>query len=421
MANKNYIQRADSKQSILGYMPNAYFETVTPNFSFSGVIEMVDKDPAARGALNRFVDRCMSGDFAVVKRDSKAYDEEFQQKLLRDYKFRTDVLRKIFLLGKMYNNVYIELVRRTDGSVKELNVLDSMKVGVITKPNGDLLKLIEKSPNPTTGNRAEWSENEIVWIKFNDRTQGYAPVDFRALWETLLLKDYVRQFVSWLWKTGQYKVHYNFNKSSEQDVLDFLAYLKKTEHDFRKPIITKGEGESKLLRDIKEIDSIDLLLKYLDNQIAIALGVPPNDLGMPDSSGRSNADAQTNNFDTTVTSFKTVVEDAISHDLFPKMNKGNNLLIFAPNDRFSEKQVFEVLQIMQSMNMTDEVMREYLYDRGMVYAAKKLFKDPMEGMVNTPANPRALDTMPSRTGKGTGEGNKPQASVSTREDQIKKV
>ena len=36
-------------------------------------------------------------------------------------------------------------------------------------------------------------------------------------------------------------------------------------------------------------------------------------------------------------------------------------------------------------------------------------------------NPRDKDTMPSRTGKGTGEGNKAQEEVTTREDQIKKV
>lgn len=424
MVKKEYIQRADSKQTITGYTFNPKQQSIYENFSFGAVLQLVDKDPVARGALNRFVDRCMAGDMFSVKRDSLQYDEEFTRKLQKDFNFRTSVIRKIFLMGKMYQNVFVEIIRKEDGSAKEINVLDTHRVGPITKPNGDLKMLREKLPNPVTGEQAEWPETDIVWIKFNDRTQGFAPVDFQSLWETLLLKDHVREFLGWAWKTGQYRTEYNFKNAGEQDVLDFISYLKRVENDFRKPIIRKGEGEHSILRDIKELESIDLLLKYLDNQIAIALGVPPNDLGIPDTSGRSNADAQTNNFETSVRSFKTIVEDFISNELFPKINKGNNLWKFGPTDRFVEKQAYEILQLMGSLNMTEEVMREYLMDRGIVFKSKTLFKKPEEMLMPSkagPDNPRDKDTAPSRAGKGTGEGNQNQEAVTTREDQIKKV
>lgn len=419
MAKREYLQRADSKQSIRGYNFSSAFQSIYEDFNFDAALAMVDKDPVARGALNRYVDRCMIGDMFAIKRDSREYDEEFTRKLQKEYNFRTSVVRKVFLMGKIYKNVFLELIRKGDGSVKEINVLDTTKVGPITKPNGDLLRLREKTPNPETGEYAEWTADDIVWIKFDDRTQGFAPVDLQSLWETLLLKDAVREFVGWTWKTGQYRVEYNFKNSTEQDVLDFLAYLKKVENDFRKPIIRKGEGESSILRDIKEVDSIDKLLKYLDNQISIAFGVPPIDLGIPDASGRSNADAQTNNFDSTVRSAKTVVEDAFSNDLFPKMNKGNNLWKFGPNDRFVEKQAYEIVQIMQSMNFSEEAMKEYLSDRGIVFKTKELFKKEPE--LTQSMNPRSKDLMPSRVGKGTGEANQNQETITTREDQLKKV
>lgn len=419
MAKREYLQRADSKQSIRGYNFSTAFQSIYEDFNFDAALAMVDKDPVARGALNRYVDRCMIGDMFSIKRDSREYDEEFTRKLQKEYNFRTSVVRKIFLMGKIYKNVFLELIRKGDGSVKEINVLDTTKVGPITKPNGDLLRLREKTPNPETGEYAEWVANDIVWIKFDDRTQGFAPVDLQSLWETLLLKDSVREFVGWTWKTGQYRVEYNFKNSTEQDVLDFLAYLKKVETDFRKPIIRKGEGESSILRDMKEVDSIEKLLKYLDNQIAIAFGVPPIDLGIPDASGRSNADAQTNNFDATVRSAKTIVEDAFSNELFPKMNKGNSLWKFGPNDRFVEKQAYEIVQIMHSLNFSEDAMKEYLSDRGIVFATKTLFKPQPEMMQSS--NPRSKDMMPSRLGKGTGQANQNQETVTTREDQLKKV
>jgi len=149
--------------------------------------------------------------------------------------------------------------------------------------------------------------------------------------------------------------------------------------------------------------------------------IPPNDAGIPDSSGRSNADAQANNLSTTIISFKKTVEDYLNFDLFTKMNMGTYLLKYGPTDRYEEKQVFEVVQIMQSLNMDDEAMQEYIKDRGLYFSTKKYFKEPELDPLTMAAgaNPRNKDMAPSRLGKGAGEGNKPAAKPTTRPDQLK--
>lgn len=427
------LKRTDSKEPIRGYTTSADSSTVYPDFTFAGVYEIIQKDPVARGAINAFVDKCMEGDFTILNRDSLEFDVEFQKKLQRDFNFRTDILRRIFLVGKIYNNVFIEIVRGADGkSVKHLNVLDTANMDVITKPNGDLVKLKSKVPNQNTGEFAYWQADDIVWVKFGDRDGGFAPFDLRALWENLLSKHAVLEFIQWLWSSGQYRTIYSGDNADKIDIDDFMAFLRKVEGNYQKPFVATGALQTKVLRDAKELESIDVLLKYYDNQTAILLRVPPVDLGMPETSGRSNADAQSNNFHTHVTSWKTVVADSLSNKLFPKMNKGNTLIRFAPNDRFAEKQAFEVLQIMGSLGFTPEAQVEYLSDRGIFFNTPKPIKDPMEtaakmAEINAPKeevgtdNPRDKDTMPSRAGKGTGEGNQAQEEVTTREDQIKKV
>jgi hypothetical protein len=247
-----------------------------------------------------------------------------------------------------------------------------------------------------------------------------APVDLRALYETLKTKEWVVRFVAWLWETGQYRLLYNFDAAvAEQNILDFVAQSRRNDSNFAAPSIAQGKLETKILRDIKETDSISNFLKYLDNQILIAMRIPPIDAGIPDASGRSNADAQSNNLGSHVLGMKKIVEDAISFDLFPKINKGNSLFKFAPNDRFSEKQVFEVLQMMKAMGMTDDVCIEYMQDRGIFWKTEEIFVDPMDAQEQID-NPRSLDTAPSRQGKGTGEANKKQDTVTTRQDQLKK-
>ena len=417
--NKKYLKRSYSKNVLTNYSTATNAPTVFPNFSTEKVNAMVDSDPVARGAVNHFIDKFMEGNFNVVKRESHEYDSEFEDLLYSKYKFRTEVLRKCALQLKYYNNAFVEIVRDTEGKTKSLNVLDTYTIEAITAPNGDPIKYESKIPDPNTGEKPSWDKKDIVWMKMGDRSVGYAPLDFKALYENLLSKEYVKRYVAWLWKTGQYRLIYSFKPGTrDPDIQSWMAYNRKHENNFSAPFIAKGELETKILRDMGETESIERLLKYYDSQTLILLRISPIDVGIPDASGRSNADAQSNSLGTTITSIKKLVQDYVNDELFPKMNKGNNLILFAPNDRFSEKQVFENIQIMKSINMTDEVVQEYLLDRGMVYKSK-LFKE--EPTMETIANPRDLDMAPSRSGKGEGEANKKVGTGSegtTRDDQL---
>jgi len=412
----NFIKRDYSRQQLSTFTPNTQAPTVFADFSFDTVLTMVDNDPVARGAVNHFVDKCMEGDYSIITKDTNKYDRDTELTLDEKYMFRTSILRKAFLMAKLFNNVFIEIIRDTEGRTKSLNVLDSTEIDPITSPNGDPISYRSKTPSILTGEYVTWSANDIVWIKFNDRNTGFAPVDLKALWENLLAKDYLRQYVGWLWKTGQYRLIYNFkNSASDKDVVDFLVYLRKNEENPSAPLIAKGEMEAKVLRDMKETESLVNLFDYYDNQTLILLRVPPTDAGVRDASGRASSDSQSNNFTTSVVALRKLVEDYVNFDLFKKINKGNSLLRFAPADRFFEKKVFEGVQILKSIGFSNEGIREYLEDNGMYFGTEKLLED-----IPDPNELLTQDTAPSRTGKGSSEGNKKQETVSTREDQVKK-
>jgi len=432
------ITQTDSKQTLKGFAPAKGNQTVFPSANFDVIMRMVDSDPIARGALTHFVDKCMEGDYGVVYRDPEtdkfSYDEPFEYLLDSKYMFRTAVLRKTFLTLKLFNNAFIEIVRNpSDNTTKALNVLDPTVIKPETKYNGDAIEYIQRGVLNNVGTTT-WSPDDIVWVKLNDRTQGFAPVDLESMYQTLLAKQYLTRYVAWLFKTGQYRLIYNFKNSNDKDIEDFLAYLEKNGEDFTMPFIAKGELEAKLLREMKEVDSLIGLLKYYDNQILVDMRIPPNDAGIPDGSGRSNADSATNNLNTHVASCKKSVEDYINFDLFPKINKSNNLIRFAPVDRFSEEQVFKIAQIMQSMNLKPEVIQEYLFDKGIIFQEEDIFVDPIEQAASMAeatnispaldpnkagANPRSKDNAPSRRDQ-SGKDNRGVGGVSnvtTRADQ----
>lgn len=423
---RTFIKKQDSKDVVRNFVWNTKIASVFPDFSFESVMSMIDNDPIARGAVLHFVDKCMEGDYNIIDRKSRSYKPEEELRLDEKYQFRTNFMRKTFLIGKLYNNAFWEIVKGIENTTLYLNVLDSANIEPITKPNGDPISYRTKLPDPTTGQYATWDKDEIVWVKFNDRSQGYAPVDLKALYETLCTKEFIRRYIAWLWKTGQYRVLYNFKGSvDKQSIEDFIAYNSKHDDNFKSPFLMKGDMEVMSVRSIQETSFIVELLKYLDSQILVLLRVPPIDAGIVDASGRSNSDAQNNSMLAHVNSYKSIVEDKINFELFPKINKSTLLIRFAPTDRFAEKQVFEVVQIMQSVGMTPEAIEEYMQDRGLYYKSK-LFKDP-EDMMLAPGgseNPRDKDKFPSRQTKGEGEGEQKIGSgneSSTREDQLRKV
>ena len=418
---KRFIKRDFSKGVLRNLSWNPEGPTIFPDFSFDLVLQEIEHDPVARGAINHFVDKFMEGDYAIVRRKDRTYDWNAELVLEEKYMFRTKVLRKIALLGKLFNNVFLEIVRDSDGKTKAINVLDSSIIEPITDVNGDPVSYKSTKKDPVTGREPTWTKDEVVWIKFGDRTVGYAPVDLRALWENLLLKHYVRRYISWLWKTGQYRLVYNFENASSQDINDFLTYARKNDSHFHVPYILKGKLQTFLLRDMKETSSLIEMLSYLDSQTLILLRVPPIDAGIPDASGRSNADAQANNMETSIVSMKKTVEDYINFDLFPRINKSTQMLVFSPINRLAEQAVYKVAQTMNSMNIKDEVVEEYLKDKGLFYGNNNIFKEPMMDPITAAAqagNPRSKDNAPSRVGKSEMEGNAPQEEVTTREDQL---
>jgi hypothetical protein len=423
---KQYIKREDSKSALRTFTFGNDTATVYPDFSFAVIKQMVDSDPTARGAMSHFIDKFMEGDYAILKKEDLSYDRVFELKLDDEYNFRHEVLRGYAIMGKFYKNVFLEIVRAPiSGEVKALNILDSNNVDVITKPNGDVLEYKSTIADPLTGSYARWGPEEVVWYKLEDRREGYATSDVKALWENLLAKGYVKRYVAWLWKTGQYRILYNFKSASDSDVESFLAYARRNSDNPDAPLIAKGELEQKVIRDMKETSNIIELLKYYDSQTLVLLRIPPIDAGIPDASGRSNADAQSNSFAAHLSSMKKVFEDMTNYKLFPLMNKGNSMIRFAPNDRFEEKQVIENVALMKGLGMKEEVIREYLQDRGMFFGASALFEDPMElaqkqADIEVGADSQMKANMVSPSRQKSGDMNKEGTgeAASTRPEQV---
>ena len=410
------IKNSDSKEPLREWTSNAITSSLLPNFSFQEVLNMIDADPIARGAVNAYVDKFMEGGWNTIKEGK--INTEFK-KLLDSMNFDNAVLRKLALHGKIFNNAFLEIIKDSRGT-KALNVLDPLNIEPLTAPNGDPISYKTATPNPVNGHYSTWTTKEISWFKFGDRNGGFAPVDISALFSNLWTKVYVMRFVTWLYQTGQYRVVYNFKNASGKVLDDFVVYNNKNDKNFSKPFLAGGEMEAKVLRDMKEIDSLTAFVSKLDSDTLVLLRVSPSEAGLPDGSGRSNADAQLNSFNTHIKSQKKIIKGTLNNDTFYKMNHGNDQIVFSPNDRFEMTQILENLVKLKSVGFTDEASQEYLQSTGVYFKTTSLFDAPEE----TPNSDTATNiTSPSRQGTTEGMASKKIGTgeqASTREDQLVK-
>ena len=87
---KDYIKRDNSKSPLLTFTYNTDVATIYPDFSFEAVLEMVNNDPVARGALNHKVDKCMEGDINIVDKKTLKLDRSTELNLQDKFNFRND-------------------------------------------------------------------------------------------------------------------------------------------------------------------------------------------------------------------------------------------------------------------------------------------------------------------------------------------
>jgi len=73
-SRKNFKAREFSKSPLKNFTWNTHGGTVNPNFSFEAVLQLIENDPVARGAINHFVDKCMEGDYSIIRKEDRGYD-----------------------------------------------------------------------------------------------------------------------------------------------------------------------------------------------------------------------------------------------------------------------------------------------------------------------------------------------------------
>lgn len=410
------VSNANSKGLIYDYMSttlksnNLGVMGQRPDFEPRKALKVIKNDPLVRSSITTIVDKVLETKWWIKGRNKKTRTKDLEQKL-KSVRFNR-VLRKLIFNLVLYNNSFLEIVKKRD-SLSDLNVLETIFMRIDAQPNGDIIGYYQEVEGPENDEPPYWYEDKVVHFKLDEiTTNTWSDLTIEALYETVLVKDYIRQWLMWFFGTNQMRGFYNIKNAGNTKVKEFLSYLKASEKDKSKPIIAEGEVTYEVLNSFSEEGkSIKDVLDWCDEQILILLQVPPIAVGKPDSSGRSNSVEQYQALNTRVLAIQRILEESFSYDLFPKIGYDNNDFLFGVLDESARTRVFETAKIMKDMMMSDEAIIEFMESQGVVFNTSKLFKEPEElaGLSNKDVG----------LGNEAVIGNKPQGSAPSREGQNK--
>lgn len=417
--SEEVVDRAKSLQVLSKFV--AGDRNFQPAFSLTLARQIVMNDPLVAAALETEANKVIEGGWGI-KTQRKADNGSLEYKFRSKYRFNS--LLKTMVRNLRWQDALIEIARENK-EVEDLNLLDPAQIEVKAKSNGDVIHYFQEATQDDS--KRIWLEKNIIHIKLKDSILNlWGDSDLQVAYEMVMIKDFLRKFLSWLFGTNQFRNHISFKQTvSTEQLKTFISYYKEGEQSYGKPAITDGDVEIVALRELKDLEQIKIVMDMADKELMRLLQQTAISIGDGGSSGRSEGDGLSETQRTSIKAIQTVLAEAINYDLFPKLGYPSTTEFYwNPIDRMTKKSVFEIVEIMKRSMFTDKAIQEFMIKEGLMFETKKLFNEPEPitpaGTVSPEAQSKK-DGSASRTGKGVGETSKKIGTGeagTTREEQV---
>lgn len=399
---------------------------ITPNVSLRVVEEVFRKDSTVRAAVRATTSAILRRGYSLKNKKRKSKSElEKATKFLEDNRFKK-LLRKIIHNLKVYDHCFIEIRKNNSGTAKELYVLETVEMEIETDKHGDITKFVQRPEG--TAETVDFPVEDVVYIAMEELTSNvFGEVGFESLFLLVSLKQYILKYINYLFATNKFRDFFAIKNAGEEQVKEFVTYLKACEDDITKPLLVRGEVEHKVLRQLTEATDLISLLNACDNRILMLMQVPPIIAGIPDNSNRGSSETQERNFYIHIEDLEEICKESFTYDLLPKCGFENVEFDFPTANQTELAKDLEMAERMKNMGVKDEMIDAYLRSVGLDVPEGKMFKTPeekmkemqmMNPMEEEGENKKSDDMRPSRHRKPKDEKSKNQPEPTSRPDQF---
>jgi hypothetical protein len=354
-----------------------------PDFDITTAREDLYKnDPIVRAAVKKTVNKVMETGWRLEPQNGKSGINKLREKIQDTSESGLDYEKHLEeVVGNLvlYNNAFVEVIE--EGGETYVNLLEPEYMEINTDLNGDVnfyfQDIVSDDSENTQEGKPTWNPDEVVHYKLNHySTNAWSPVDLEAVYETLLIKDYIREWLHWFFKTHQMRPHIKAaENTSEEDMQQLISDIKQMRTKVDVPFLTQGEIQVEKLQEFttEEAESVRDIMEWCDEQLLMLMQVPPIMLGKGDESGRSTASELRKQFNSYIQSIRRTVSRHEHRDLFPKLGANAVELKWETLDKSQHKEIFETVRSMRQAQMKPQAIQEYLEMRGMSFETDDVF------------------------------------------------
>jgi len=243
-----------------------------PDFSIEKARELYENDPIVRGAVKKTVNKVMETGWRLEPQNNKSGIKQLRSKMQDTSETGLDYEKHLEeIVGNlvMYNNAFVEVIE--EGGDTYVNLLEPEYMEINTDLNGDVnfyFQDIISDGDDSVEQKPTWQPDEVVHYKLNHyTTNAWSPLDLESVYETLLIKDYVREWLHWFFKTHQMRPHVRVGENtSQEDVDQLLSDIKQMRTKVDAPFPTQGEVQIEKFQEFgtEEAESVRQLLDWCD-------------------------------------------------------------------------------------------------------------------------------------------------------------
>ena len=390
----------------LGFVKDYYKESdnniVQPPQDYDLLLDMYENDPVLAAAIDTTVDVASSTGFHFEGKNSKVIDK-LTDLFLHDLDFDM-VLPNIVYSMLIYGDAFLE-IRKKKGVPSELHALETTEMKIKYDEHGEVLGYVQESPS-FPDKKVYFSVDEVIHIKMKSigsRVYSYTPL--KPVMRDYATKKYADHYLSSIFVNFPPRLLYVLKTANKDQTKNFIEILKKAKANPSKDLVGFGDIDLKQAGVFDFSKGLVDILNHLRTNILMLTKVPPIWLGIPDSSNRSNSEAQICSFESRVKSILKKVESEINKQLLGYMGYSRKNVTFRFN-AFSlseEKNIIENAKNLKEIGLDLDSVLEYLKTKGVSLSNKAKIEEQKENLLkqnNTDLkNNRGADT--NGTGRKT--------------------
>jgi len=366
------IEESLKKHDVLLKTMKGYYEIGAPGIKTNSskqklkgqeLYELVVGDPLVRACYEIIVASIFKNGFEVKNIGKK------QENILKKLRFER-FLRKYTWQLLLYQTSFTEIVKDGNGNPKKLAVYTSPEFEIVHDKKGDITGFLQ-IPKSTMNNKQpqiiDFTPDEIFYSSFNEMDSSvWGHATLLTLVDVVKSKHLIENFITWLFESNQFRTVIKIpDDYNEKAIKQQIQLLINSMNDPKKFLLLQGEtAEHKPLREIAGFQELLLLLDYYRSQILALLQLPPLQVGILNSSNRSNAEYQVRySFYTKIKHIQDLIEDEIEMELFPRIGLKDAELEFNPLDDKSVNDYLDMATKLINMGADPQKVNSWLSER----------------------------------------------------------